>query len=234
MGQSMSAGFLVATDDCEVAVPAEAMADLSAFRRWALSDDCPDSGRFDFIAGKIEVSDMAGEELDAHGTLKGEVHAAILARVKRLKLGYVYTDSTRVSCPAAFLSAEPDVVVVSYDAIETGRVRRVPKATGEPGRFVELEGPPELIVEVVSDSTVRKDTVRLPRAYFEAGVTEYWLADGRKSDLTFVIHKRGESHFEPVPIDDDGCQTSIVLGQRFRLDRSRDRLGSWQYELVSK
>jgi len=229
----MSAGLLVAFDQGEVHLPPEATSSLAAFRRWALSADCPDFGRVDYIAGSIEVSDMAGEELFAHGTLKGKLFAAILARVERLELGYVFTDSTRVSSLEASLCAEPDVVVVSYDAIESGRVRLVPKATGEPGRYVEIEGPPDLVVEVVSDSTVRKDTLRLPRAYFEAGVTEFWLADGRKEDLSFVVHRRGESAFEPVGTDANGFQASAVLGTSFRLDRSRDRLGAWRYDLVS-
>lgn len=105
---------------------------------------------------------------------------------------------------------------------------------GEPGRYVEIEGPPDLIVEVVSDSTIRKDTIRLPRAYFEAGVKEFWLADGRKEDLTFVIHSRSESGFSPVQSDAEGFQASTVLGQSFRLDRSRDRLGAWQYDMVGR
>lgn len=229
----MSAGFMVLSDTDELTVPPEAAVSLAAFREWAISDEFPTSGRLDYVNGNIEVSDMAGEELDAHGTLKMELARVIANHVRRLKLGYVYTDSTRVSCPIASLSAEPDVVVVSYDAIKSGRVSRVPKATGEPDRFVEIEGPPDLVVEVVSDSTVRKDTVRLPRAYYDAGVTEFWLADGRKKDLTFAIHQRGDSQFEPATPDENGFQPSSVLGTSFRLDRIRDELGSWQYELVS-
>ncbi len=229
----MSAGLLVAFDEGEVHVPPEATTSLAAFRRWALSEECPDYGRIDYIAGSIEVSDMAGEELFSHGTLKAKLCAAILARVEQLDLGYVFTDSTRVSSLEARLCAEPDVVVVSYDAIEDGRVRLVPKATGEPGRYVEIEGPPDLIVEVVSDSTVRKDTLRLPRAYFEAGVKEFWLADGRNEDMSFMVHRRGESGFEPVTVGADGFQPSTVLGASFRLDRKRDRLGAWRYDLVN-
>lgn len=230
----MSAGFMVLSDTDELTVPPTAAVSLAAFREWALSDEFPTSGRIDYVDGNIEVSDMAGEELDAHGALKMELARTIANYVRRLKLGYVYTDSTRVSCPNVALSVEPDVVFVSYDAIESARVLRIPKAGADPSRFVEIEGPPDLVVEVVSDSTVRKDTVRLLRSYFEAGVVEYWLADGRKSELTFVIHQRGEAAFEPAKTDDDGFQTSTVLGQSFRLDRNRDRLGSWQYELVSK
>lgn len=231
--QAVSAGFVVETEVNEVLVPLEAAASLEAFRRWSLSDDCPDAGRIDYIAGRIEVSDMSGEELFAHGTLKGKLYAAILSRVEKDDLGYVFVDSTRVASLAAALSAEPDVAVVTYDAIETGRVRLVPKAGGEAGRYVEVEGPPDLVVEVVSDSTVRKDTVRLPRAYFEAGVTEFWLVDGRR-ELAFAVHARGRSAFEPVAVDADGFQPSIVLGCSVRLDRVRDRLGAWRYDLVAK
>ncbi|MBA3315194.1 MAG: Uma2 family endonuclease [Planctomycetaceae bacterium] len=230
----MSAGFLVASDECEVAVPSQAMAGLEAFRRWALSEECPDSGRFDYIAGNIEVSDMAGEEVIAHGAVKMELARGIANHVRRYDLGYAFTDSVRVSSPEVGLSAEPDVIVVTFDAIESGRARLVPKAGAEQGRFIEVEGAPDLIIEVVSDSTVRKDTIRLPRSYFDAGVTEFWIADGRKKELTFVVHTRGTSGFEPVVPDQQGFQVSEVLGVAVRFERCHDRLGTWQYDLVSK
>lgn len=212
-------------------IPAEATTSLVAFRHWASSDDSPDRGRFDYINGEIDV-EWEPEELDTHGALKGELLTAIANRVKDLKLGYVFTRA-RFSSPSADLSAQPDAMLIAYVAIESGHVRLVPKAGGEPGRYVEIEGPPDLIVEVVSDSTVHKDTTRLPRAYFEAGVKEFWLADGRKEELTFVVHRRGESGFEPVTADADGFQPSLVLGTSFRLDRSRDRLEAWRYNLIS-
>ena len=62
-------------------------------------------------------------------------------------------------------------------AIDEGRVRLIPKATGETGRFVEVEGSPDLVIEIVSDSSVNKDTWRLPKAYFDAGLSEL-LAQG--------------------------------------------------------
>ncbi len=121
--RSMSAGFMVLSDTDELTVPPTAAVSLAAFREWALSDEFPTSGRIDYVDGNIEVSDMAGEELDAHGTLKGEICSAIRARVQansnRLRLT---PTALAFSCPAASLSAEPDVVVVSYDAIKSGRV----------------------------------------------------------------------------------------------------------------
>ena len=215
-----------------VGVPADVPGNLAAFRRWVLSDDAPDSGRIDFINGSVEIDDMAGEDFITHGRLKGTLFAIIWSLIEALDFGYVNTDSTRVSAPAADLSAEPDVIVVSYDALDAGRVRLVPKASGEAGRYWEVEGPPDLVVEVLSDSTTRKDTQRLPAAYFAAGVAEFWLADGRGATATLTIHRRGSAGFEPMPVDAEGFQTSDLLRQNIRLDQSRDRRGEWRYDLV--
>ena len=54
---------------------------------------------------------------------------------------------------------------------------------------MELEGP-DLVVEIVSDSSVTKDTQRLPLSYWQAGVTEYWLVDVGGERLSFQIYSR--------------------------------------------
>lgn len=192
---------------------------LAEFRRWAHSEAFPQQGRIDFVSGRIEV-DMSPEDLHTHGKLKAEVFGVLWNRIKRLELGEIYTDSTRVSCPEAGLSAEPDVVFVSEATLDAGRVRLVPKPAGGPDRYLELEGPPDLIVEIVSDASVGKDTVRLPEAYYRAGVPEFWLIDVRKEPLFFRIHHRGPAAYEPVAIDADGYQRSSVFNARYRLTRT--------------
>ena len=128
---------------------------------------------------------MSPEDLFTHGTLKLQVAGKIEARVAELDLGHAFVGETRVSSIAGNVSAEPDVVVISHDALDEGRVTLVPKATGEQGRYVEIEGAVDLIVEIVSDSSVRKDTQRLPAAYYRAGVRENWLIDARGEQLGF-------------------------------------------------
>jgi Uma2 family endonuclease len=131
---------------------------LADFRRWALSDAFPDSGRIDFIDGRIEV-DMVPEDIFCHGTLKTEIARIISHRVKRGRMGHLLIDKGRVSCPAAELSVEPDIVFLSHETIRSGRVHLTPKAGGQQGRYVEIVGPPDLIVEIVSDSSDRKSVV---------------------------------------------------------------------------
>jgi len=206
---------------------------LADFRRWALSEDFPERGRIDHVAGRIEV-DMQPEDLFCHGTLKGEILGVVAQRVKRQSLGHLFTSSTRVSCPEADLSVEPDVVFVSHEALDTGRVRLIPSASQEPGSYIELEGPPDVIVEIVSDSSVGKDTRRLPEAYYKADVREFWLTDARKDPVVFRIHQPGPSAYEAVEPDADGFQVSTVFGCSFRLDSRRDARGNWQFDLREK
>lgn len=205
---------------------------LDAFRAWAMSDDFPEQGRIDYIDGRIEV-DMSPEDLYSHGAIKIELIRVLIQCVRDLGDGELFSDRTRVSTPEAALSSEPDVVFVSEESFTSGRVREVPKASGEPDRYVELEGGPDLVVEIVSDSSVVKDTQRLPPAYWRAGVTEYWLIDARGDDLVFQIHHRGAERFEPVASDADGFQRSRVFVRRFLLTRSRNSRGRWRFELRS-
>ena len=217
------------TFEGQITVPMD-LRSLADFRCWAMSDQFPERGRIDYIAGTIEV-DMSPEGLMRHGRLKGKIYATLLDLVDRQDLGYLWVDRARVCSAEAGLSAEPDAVFVSHESLSEGRVRMVPKSGGDPEEFIELDGAPDLIVEIVSDSSVTKDTKRLPAAYFRAGVPEFWLADARREPFVFQIHRRGESGFEAVEADADGFQPSAVFGCRFRLQWRRDRSGHWAFDL---
>jgi Uma2 family endonuclease len=132
------------------------------------------------------------------------------------------------------VSAEPDFVVITHESFDAGRSSLVPKASGEADRFVEVEGAPDLIVEIVSDSSVRKDTQRLPKAYFSAGVQEFWLIDARGKELLFQLHRRGPLSFIAADSDADGYQRSDVLQATYQLERSRHARGHWVYRLRKK
>ncbi len=213
----------------QVEIPADVRS-LADFRRWVRSDDFPERGRIDYLRARIEV-DMSPEDFFCHGTLKTEIIGVLHEIVKQGGLGHLVSDRTRVSAVEADMSAEPDIVFVSHQSLESGAVRMIPKSSGELGRYIELEGAPDLIVEIVSDSSVEKDTARLPDAYFKAGVREFWLADARGEPLWFQIHQPGAEGFRPVPPDAEGYQHSAVFGRRFRLDGSRDERRHWSFDL---
>lgn len=140
-------------------IPEEAFA-FEGFQRWVASGDFPATGRIDYIEGNVEV-DMSPEDLQTHGIVKGAIFAALHFLVTG-RLGEAYVDKARVRFRFTGTSIEPDAVVVLWETLKSGKVRYVPAASGEANRFTEMEGAPDLVVEVVSDSSESKDTKRLP------------------------------------------------------------------------
>ena len=53
--------------------------------------------------------------------------------------------------------------------------------------FKEFEGTPDMVLEVVSATSVRKDTEILRDLYWRAGIQEYWLVDARGDEPLFSI-----------------------------------------------
>ena len=202
---------------------------LEGFREWSRSDSFPESGRIDYLAGEVEV-EMSPEDLYTHGTVKTAIVAELFARIARPSRGFVFADSTRVSSPPD-LSAEPDVVVVLLESFDRDKVRHIPAAGKGPGRFVELEGAPDLVVEILSDSSVGKDTRRLPPRYAAAGVGELWLIDARGPELRFDVKLLDSGAYRDAPPDAKGWVRSPLLASRVRLKRRAMSNSGWLYEL---
>jgi Uma2 family endonuclease len=217
---------------CEesVHIPRQATRDLAGFRSWAVSPCFPERGRIDFLAGDLEV-DMSPEDLHTHGVVKSEIATILHSMVAHAGLGEVYIDRARISNPGADLSVEPDVVVIFWETLDSGRLRYVPAASGEPDRYIEMEGAPDVVVEIVSSSSENKDLVRLPPLYAAAGIPELWLVDARKKAIRFDIHSLGSDGYEIVKPDAEGWRPSPRLGRRFRLGRREMRPGRWIFRL---
>ena len=81
---------------------------------------------------------------------------------------------------------------------------------------------------------MRKDTRRLPVAYYTAGVREFWLVDARGDELLFQIRGRGKEKFEPVQPDEEGFQYSSVFDCRYRLERTWEETGRWEFDFLEK
>lgn len=214
----------------EIVIPPGAHT-LAGFRAWAKSDDFPERGRISFIDQDILI-DMSPEELETHTKVKGEMGRVLLNLNRKKKLGEFYSDGTLVSNEDANLSTEPDATFVFWESLESGKVRLVRRESAE-GQYIEVEGSPDWVLEIVSDSSVGKDNRRLRQRYHRASVSEYWLIDARGEDIVFHILIRGETDYEDAP-GKGGWQSSKVFGRRFRLVRRRGRLNHWEYTLQMK
>jgi Uma2 family endonuclease len=207
----------------ETEIPA-GIFDLAGFRRWAHSAAFPESGRIDWLGGRLEV-DLAPEDLQTHGSPKSTIAAKLTGLIQEKRLGHVYIDRGRLTCPGTDLSVEPDVLVVLVETVRAGRARLVPKASGERGRYLEVEGKADLVVECVSDGSVRKDTVRLRELYHRAGVREYWLVDARPDPPVFELLLHQPDGFVDAPVSADGFRRSGVLAAEVRFLRDAEQDG---------
>jgi Uma2 family endonuclease len=214
----------------EILVPPSAHT-LAGFRAWAKSDDFPERGRISFIDQEI-IIDMSPEELETHNKVKVEVGYALVKLNKKRRLGEFYGDRTLVTNVAANLSTEPDATFIRWKTFETERVRLIARE-GEEGQYLEVEGTPDWVLEILSDSSVGKDTRRLRAKYHRAGIPEYWLIDARGADIVFHILARGDSDYVESP-GRGGWQRSRVFSRRFRLVRRRGRLNLWECTLQMK
>lgn len=226
---STGPALIVREGDEDLRVPAS-VHEIESFRRWALSDRFPERGRIDFLVGNVEI-DMSPEDLFTHGAVKAAVAASLHLLIAETDLGQVYIDRARVTAPEVGLSAEPDVVVVLWSSLEARRCRLVPTAKRGKGRFAEIEGGPDVVVEILSDGSEKKDLERLPPLYSRAKVGELWRIDARGAELVFSILTLAAGDLRPVSPDADGWIESAALGRRFRLRREPGRLESWRYRL---
>lgn len=202
--------------------------DLDSFRAWVGGKDFPDLGRIDYIKGRVWV-DMSKEQLFTHVAVKSEFNRVVGSMVKNGRLGLYLLDGVLLSNVDADIAVKPDAIFVSHAA----RQDRVRLLEGSKSGYVEMEGSPDMVLEVVSDSSVRKDTHQLRQDYWEAGVREYWLVDARKEPLSFDILRPTPKGYRTSP-KKDGWIKSNVFGKSFRLTCRQNELGDPEYTLEAR
>jgi Uma2 family endonuclease len=201
--------------------------DLVSFRRWARSDQFPDHGRFSYLNGELWV-DPDMEQLFSHNQVKAEMVFVLMGIVKRHSLGRFFPDRVFLSHPSTGLSTEPDGVFASWGTLRQKRLRLI---RGVEEGFVELEGTPDMILEVVSTKSVRKDTTILRDLYWKTGVSEYWLVDARRNPPQFDVLRHTARSYVAARKQGQWVK-SRVFDRSFRLAQETDRLGNPQYNLT--
>lgn len=214
-----------------VRVPASALT-LNGFRRWIHSSRAPRRGRYSFIAGELRV-ELSPNEIFSHTDPKRDLTVALTLETRQRDLGKVFMDGVLLVNEEADLSTEPDLMFCTWETLETGRAV-VAEAVPGSGRFVELQGSPDLVVEIVSRSSVTKDNRDLRTSYFLAGVREYWVVDARPAEVSLRVLGAGPEEFFEAAVDSEGFQQSVVLERSIKLTRVVNRAAGFDYSLCLK
>jgi Uma2 family endonuclease len=200
--------------------------DLESFHRWVDSPEFPEEGRIDYLKGEVWV-DMSEEQVFTHNQAKQEFNLVLGGLVKSGHLGRYFPDGLRLSNIAVELSAVPDGTFISNENFRELGVRLI---EGAKEGYTCVDGAPDMVLEIISESSVQKDSRDLPRVYWEAGVKEYWLVDVRGERLRFDVFRHAATGYVAAR-KRDGWVKSAVFGRSFRLTRQADEFGHPEYTL---
>src|SRR5262249_25109027 len=137
-----------------VTLPASAVTSLEGFSAWATSDAFPECGRFSYLDKEVFI-DMSPEEIETHIKAKNAVSTGITNLNEELDLGEFLADGTLVKNDAAGLSTHPDGTFVKWASYRTGKVQLIPRKDKK-GQYLEVQGRPDWVLEVVSQTSVEK------------------------------------------------------------------------------
>src|SRR5262245_58613089 len=137
----------------------------------------PDDGRrYEILDGELEVSPAPAP---THQGVSGNLLVILHSHVRERDLGRVYHAPIDVIL-ARTTVVQPDLVYVARgrESIITERA---------------IEGPPELVVEILSGWSVSRDRGRKSKLYARFGIRHYWIADPRARLLDlYEVADRGK------------------------------------------
>jgi len=156
----------------------------------------PDDGRrYEIIEGVLYV--IAAPSFD-HQYTAGEVFAALRTYVRERQLGIVISAPFEVHLPGIARPVQPDVLFIAAE--------RAPQAGAE-----DFTGAPDLLVEILSPSTVRTDRVVKFSAYERAGVREYWLVNPyARSVEVYTLSEDGTYAMAGQYVPDNSIKSTVL------------------------
>jgi Uma2 family endonuclease len=171
-------------------------------KRWTYEEyyKLEDEQRYEIIDGQLL---MTPAPYTWHQDWLGDLNDLVRSFVKKNKLGRLFF-------------APVDVVLDEENTVQPDLVFVAAKNVGiiEPRAIF---GTPDLLVEVVSPSSVRRDRIQKMKLYARFGVKEYWIGDAAKRSLEILTLTEGR-YVLRCSAKEKGKLSSLVLtGLKFDL-----------------
>jgi Uma2 family endonuclease len=138
----------------------------------------PDNGfRYEVIDGELFMSPAPTPR---HQQIIGRLVMHLMTHAAQTEAGEVITSPIDVILADMATPVQPDIIFIRQERVDI---------IGEQA----INGPPDLVVEVLSPSTERLDRQTKYRLYARVGVQEYWLVDPKS--CTIEVHVlRGQAY----------------------------------------
>jgi Uma2 family endonuclease len=149
-----------------------------------------DGRRYELHDGELSVTPAPGTR---HQRVIGAMHVLLRTHVNDRRLGEVFLSP--VDCILSDVTVvQPDLVYLDPSRAPLGSERAI-------------EGPPTLVVEILSPSTTRIDRSRKRQLYAQHGIPYYWIVDPEAG--TIEAHGLAEGRYALLARVSGGSTVSL-------------------------
>jgi Uma2 family endonuclease len=158
------------------------------FLEWA------DGVRAEWVEGEVFVMSPSS---NPHQSLMAFLGALLLLFVEAKQLGRIFLPPFQMKLSTRPSGREPDLLFISKDKLSNLKHNY-------------LDGPADMVVEIVSPESQSRDRGDKFYEYEEAGVEEYWILDQSRKRAEFY-HLEGEGTYKLIEPDENGIYHSKVI-----------------------
>ncbi len=155
----------------------------------------PEDERYELIDGELI---MAAAPNMAHQTTQGKLGWRMASTVETEGLGYVFFSPCDVAL-SEHNTFQPDIIFVS-------------KENADIITDANIQGAPDLVVEIISPSSTGRDWVVKRDLYAKYGVKEYWLIDPINRTLWVMLLRDGYLELAATYHEGDTLVASTIKG----------------------
>jgi Uma2 family endonuclease len=175
------------------------------FFEWVQERPASDLYRYELLGGHIVMTPPAGAP---HGEVEVRISSALFQHVEPRRLGTVYGSSAGFELPSGD-TIEPDVSFALAAKLATIQ------STPDDGYYPFV---PDLIVEILSRATARRDRTEKRLIYEKNGVREYWIVSHKPRQVTMYVLEGG-SFAGPVHVVSGHVESRLLPGLRIPIDK---------------
>ena len=136
----------------------------------------PDDGKIhEIIDGEHYMTPAPGTY---HQTISRRIQFQLYEQIEKNDLGLVFNAPTDNQLSQIDI-VQPDILII----------HKARKSIVSPTKVI---GPPDLVVEIISESTIKKDRELKLDLYQKAGVPEYWLVDPERQTVRKYLLKENQ------------------------------------------
>jgi Uma2 family endonuclease len=160
----------------------------------------PEEKQYELIDGDLY---MIPAPRPYHQIVSGEIEFALRQFVGERKLGKIID----APCDVYFSRhdiVQPDILFISAERL---------------GIIKEnyIEGPPDLVIEIISPSNPRKDRELKRKVYSRYGVREYWVVDPDAKSIEVLTRQEGDLKIVQTFVAEDYLISPLLEGFRLSL-----------------